>query len=138
MDRRFHISLPCNHIAATRNFYVNILGANLGRSTQNWVDIDLFGNQLTFAKAGKFKFDFPNYSFEKTVLPSFHFGVILDKVNWRRIQKKVQSDGKFFIPETSFLEGKVGEHNSFFIQDPNGYIIEFKCFNEAEDAFHIA
>ncbi|MCW5518643.1 VOC family protein [Aureitalea sp. L0-47] len=136
MDRSFHISLPCRHIAATRDFYVNILEAKVGRSTRNWVDIDLFGNQLTFAKAGNFKFDYPNYSFEKTVLPSFHFGIILEKPVWRKIQKKIQNDGTFHIPETTFLSNKVGEHTSFFIKDPNGYVIEFKCFSEEEDTFH--
>jgi len=31
----------------------------LGRKAQQWVDVDLFGHQLTFSEAGKYKFENP-------------------------------------------------------------------------------
>ena len=135
MQQNFHLSLPCLHVDATRKFYKTILGAEIGRSAQNWIDVDLFGNQITFAKVGKYKFDYPKYSFGHTVLPSFHFGVILSGDLWKKMHTRIKKEGNFHIPETMFLEGKTGEHKSFFVQDPNGYIIEFKCFKEATDVF---
>ena len=69
------------------------------------------------------------------MLPSFHFGVILSGDLWKKMHNRIKKDGNFHIPETMFLDGKTGEHKSFFVQDPNGYIIEFKCFKEAADVF---
>lgn len=135
MDQKFHISLPCLHIEATRKFYKTILETPLGRSAHNWIDVDLYGNQITFTKSGKFKFEYPSYSFEKTVLPSFHFGVILPDADWNKLHKRLQKEDFLYIPATDFLSGKKGEHKSFFLRDPNGYIIEFKCFAEIADVF---
>ena len=135
MDRKFHISLPCRHIAATEKFYTQIIGAPAGRKAQNWVDINLFGNQMTFTKSGSFKFDYPSYSFEKTVLPSFHFGVILPHDDWKKLYERMEAEDFLHIDETHFLAQKPGEHRSFFLRDPNGYIIEFKCFEDANSVF---
>ena len=135
MSYPFHISLPCRHIDATRKFYTHILGAKVGRSAQNWIDIDLHGHQLTFTNSGKFHFDYPKYSFEKTILPSFHFGVLLPEEIWQPLYDKMKSEEFVYIDETSFLQGKSGEHKSFFLRDPNGYIIEFKCFSNLETIF---
>lgn len=135
MSYPFHISLPCRHIEATRKFYTQILGAKVGRSTQNWIDIDLHGHQLTFTNSGKFHFDYPNYSFEKTVLPSFHFGVLLPASIWQPLYDRMKSEAFVYIDKTEFLKGKSGEHKSFFLRDPNGYIIEFKCFSDSDAVF---
>lgn len=135
MDNRFHISLPCRHIEATEKFYTLIIGAKTGRKAKNWVDIDLFDHQLTFNKSGKFSFQYPSYIFEKTVLPSFHFGVILKNKPWNDLYKKLKSEDFLHIDKTHFLETAKGAHKSFFLQDPNGYIIEFKCFDEEESVF---
>ena len=69
----FHLALPCEDIGKTKDFYTNILGATLGRHTDNWIDINLYGNQITFTKAGTFNFDFKNYRLGDQILPSFHF-----------------------------------------------------------------
>jgi extradiol dioxygenase family protein len=135
MDSKFHISLPCRDINSTRRFYEVILESEIGRSAHHWIDVNLFGNQLTFTKSGKFTFDYPSYSFEKTVLPSFHFGIILPKEQWNKMHSKLKKDNLLYIPETKFLKGKMGEHTSCFVRDPNGYVIEFKCFKEQGEIF---
>jgi extradiol dioxygenase family protein len=135
MGFQFHISLPCKHIDATRKFYQNIIGANIGRATSSWLDVDMYGNQITFTKCGDFKFDYPSYTFEKTVLPSFHIGVILPAKTWKEIYSRMKSENFLHIDNTRFLKGKTGQHDSFFLRDPNGYIIEFKCFKDEEEVF---
>jgi uncharacterized protein len=137
MDTKFHISLPCMHILATEKFYTKIIGATTGRKEKNWLDINLFGNQITFTKSGKFHFEYPSYSFEKTVLPSFHFGVILDNEKWTELYKKMKSEDFLHIDKTNFLEKKKGAHKSFFLRDSNGYIIEFKCFEDEKSIFEV-
>ena len=135
MDTKFHISLPCRHIEATEKFYTQIIGVSKGRKAQNWVDINLFGHQITFNKSGTFKFNYPNYVFEKTVLPSFHFGIILQNEGWERLYKKMKTGDFLYIDKSKFLAAKHGEHKSFFLKDPNGYIIEFKCFADPDSIF---
>lgn len=135
MNSLFHLSLPCNGTEATKNFYVNILGANLGRNTNQWLDIDLYNHQITFTKSGDFNFAFKNYKFEGIILPSFHFGVILSKEIWMRLYEKLKISKTIFIEKTTFLKEKNGEHISFFVKDPNGYIVEFKHFKKQETIF---
>lgn len=131
----FHLSLPCRSISLTKHFYVDILGAKTGRSTQAWVDIDLFGNQITFTKAGDFKFDYRSYKFEDSVLPAFHFGVIVDQATWLEVFKRLQESDYEITNERTFLKDKNGEHRSFFLVDPNHYTIEFKSFADKKGIF---
>jgi extradiol dioxygenase family protein len=131
----FHLALPCYSVTKTKNFYVDVLGAKLGRHSTQWADIDLFGNQITFTKSGEFNFVFKSYKFEDQVLPSFHFGVILDEKSWKEIHKRLSENIEGNTEPVTFLRNKKGEHTSFFVQDPNGYVVEFKCFKEAKQVF---
>lgn len=128
----FHISLPCEAIEKTREFYLDIPSAAIGREGHNWFDINFFGNQITFIEAES-NFDYPNYRFESQSIPSFHFGIVLEKDDWNELLNEIGVKNN--IEVTLFLEGKSGEHRSFFITDPNGYTIEFKCFSQPEQAF---
>uniref|UniRef100_UPI004048A649 VOC family protein n=2 Tax=Mariniflexile sp. TaxID=1979402 RepID=UPI004048A649 len=135
MGASFHISLPCLSVKATKSFYVDTIGASSGRKTQNWVDINLFGNQITFIKAEKFNFTSPNYVFEGKILPSFHFGVIVDLKDWEQIYSSLMEQKLDVVTQATFLQDKAGEHRSFFIKDPNDYMLEFKSFKNPGSIF---
>jgi extradiol dioxygenase family protein len=135
METLFHMSLPCLSVKATKSFYLNTIGASLGRSTQNWVDVNLFGHQITFIKAEKFQFNSPNYVFEGKILPSFHFGVVVDAETWENIYSNLNNQDVELVSQTTFLLGKTGEHTSFFMKDPNDYMIEFKRFKDYGSVF---
>lgn len=135
MGTAFHISLPCLSVSETKKFYVNTIGATLGRRSKTWVDINLFGHQLTFIKAEKFNFNNPNYIFEGHILPSFHFGIVIHKEDWNNIYDKLSKTNLEVVNKTTFLEGKHGEHCSFFVKDPNDYMLEFKSFKDPKDMF---
>lgn len=137
MTSTFHISIPCLDIEKTKNFYVTILGGKLGRQTNNWIDIDFWGNQITFVKSGNYDFKYKNYTFEGKTLPSFHFGVILMKDDWEILYHKIKPHTKFYLDKNQFLPNKKGQHSSFFITDPNGFVIEFKSFDIIEDIFSV-
>jgi len=129
------MSLPCLSVKETKNFYINNIGATYGRNTQNWIDINLFGHQITFIKAKKFNFNNPNYIFEGKILPSFHFGVIVDYDAWKKVYAKLQGYDLDLVIESTYLKDQLGEHVSFFVKDPNGYMLEFKPFKESKDIF---
>lgn len=136
MAVQFHLALPCVSINNTRLFYEGILGAQIGRSAVKWADINLFDHQITFTECGPFKFDSKSYSFNGDILPSFHFGVILDKAEWEKVRERLTSKNISIVSQVKFLENKTGEHESFFVKDPNDYTVEFKCFSKASDVFN--
>ena len=135
MKTKFHISLPCKDIEATRSFYRDALGAKEGRSASNWVDVDLYGHQMTFTRGKKFNFEYPHYNFEGHVLPSFHFGVILPEQDWMQLFHTLKDKHVERMNEGTFLHDKNGEHKSFFVRDPDDYTIEFKCFKDSKEIF---
>lgn len=135
MNTLFHMSLPCISIKETKSFYVDTIGASLGRNTQNWVDINFFGHQITFIKAKKFNFNSPNYVFEGKILPSFHFGVIVNLDTWNTVYSKQDRFKEDLVTESTYLTDQLGEHRSYFIKDPNGYLLEFKTFKESKEIF---
>ena len=44
--RPFHLAIPVSDIEKSKKFYQDILECNIGRSTDNWIDFNLFGHQL--------------------------------------------------------------------------------------------
>jgi extradiol dioxygenase family protein len=135
MNANFHLSLPCKDVEKTKEFYVDILKVSVGRSTITWLDVDLFGNQITFTQSGNFNFDYKNYRLGEHILPSFHFGIIIDINEFDKLYSRLLQLDIIVTIKTTFMENKIGEHVSFFIKDPNDYTIEFKCFKNSSDIF---
>ncbi len=135
MNPAFHMSLPCLNIEETVKFYTDELDFTIGRVTEEWVDINMFNNQLTFVLVDTFNFDSPDYQFESHALPTFHFGVILNNDKWEEMYDRVNYWLSDYSVKKTFLKDKHGEHVSFFIKDPNGYTLEFKTFIEDNEMF---
>jgi extradiol dioxygenase family protein len=131
----FHLSLPCKDIEKTKDFYVFTLGAKQGRSRDKWLDINLFGHQITFTETGDFNFNFKNYRLNDQILPSFHFGIIIDVDTWGKMYSRLFEKDLEITTEATFLESKIGEHLSFFVTDPDGYQLEFKSFKNDDEIF---
>jgi len=136
MSTPFHLSLPCRSVSTTKSFYTDQLGAYAGREASTWVDIDLYGNQITFIKDESFHFDYHNYRFGDSIIPAFHFGILLEKSVWEELFDKL-SEAKITLTEKRlYLRAEPGEHQSYFLEDPNGYTVEFKCFSKEGDTFN--
>lgn len=135
MNVNFHLSLPCNDLNKTIQYYTEELGFNMGRSTSKWIDFNLYGTQLTFVSVKEFKFQYPFYNLDNNQLPSFHFGVILSSEEWEEVFDRINRWSIDTVIKTTFFEDQNGEQHSFFIQDPNGYYIEFKTFKERGEIF---
>ena len=134
----FHLSLPCRDITVTRQFYEQELGLKIGRRQgYSWFDVDVFGNQLTFTHDDAFSLTIKSYKFEDSTLPTFHFGVIVDKSIWQELYKEHENKDYFATGSISFLKDKKGQHKSFFLIDPNGYFMEFKTFFNQSEIFEI-
>ncbi|MEO0440739.1 MAG: glyoxalase, partial [Pseudomonadota bacterium] len=44
--RPFHLAFPVDDLASAREFYGELLGCREGRSSDSWIDFDLFGHQI--------------------------------------------------------------------------------------------
>lgn len=135
MDIKYHLALPCREIGETRTFYRDVIQAKLGRHAEKWLDVDLFGNQLTFTESGNFNFDYKSYRLEDHILPSFHFGAIVPIDLWESLYSRLLGLDLEIGTEATFMKERLGEHISFFVKDPNGYMVEFKSFKDSREIF---
>lgn len=132
--KTFHYAFKVKDIASTRQFYIALLNGIEGRSTEDWIDFNFFGNQLS-AHVSK---DIPALDYCGNVdgikVPIPHFGCLITVKEFEGIQSKLESiQTKFIIKPTLRYEGKTGEQRTMFFLDPSGNPIELKAFtNEAE------
>ena len=130
----FHIAFPVLNLQKTVDFYTEKLNAKIGRTGPLWVDFDLYGNQITVHQSGNFRKKVPVMG--KEGIPITHFGVILDLREWHEVKQKMEEHHvPFLVPPKVVFEGEVGEQYSFFVEDPNGYSIEFKGFKSLDNVF---
>ncbi|WP_396601631.1 VOC family protein [Algibacter sp. R77976] len=132
----FHYAFKVKDIESTRKFYVNILGCEEGRSTKTWIDFDFFDNQLS----AHISDNFPELDYCGKVdgisVPIPHFGCLLDRDKFERIQKKLESEKiNFVVKPQKRYEGKVGEQQTMFVFDFSGNPLEFKSFTNPDEIF---
>jgi extradiol dioxygenase family protein len=129
MSNSFHLALPAGNIETTEKFYTEILGCKTGnREKGKWVDIDFWGNELTLHQT-KMKLPRERHDVEMGTVPVPHFGVHLEKEVFEQIKSNLKSKNISYIdkPYTRF-KGSKFEQNTFFIEDPNGNVLELKTF----------
>jgi extradiol dioxygenase family protein len=135
MKARFHLSLPIEELIETRRFYEQTLGFEIGRFGPKWFDVNMYGTQLTFVQLRGFQINNQNYSFDGNMLPAFHFGLVLDKAEWIKQLEILKCSDCFLHDPIVFMKNIKGQHRSFFVKDPNNYIIEYKYFEKTSEIF---
>lgn len=135
MKAPFHLAFPIREIESARTFYRDVLGCQIGRESDHWIDIDFFGNQISGHVTDVVE---PRTTTEVDGIdvPLRHLGALLDRQSWDTLRERISSHGvEFLIPPTVRYEGKPGEQATMFIQDPSGNGIEFKTFTNADEVF---
>lgn len=135
--RPFHLAFPVHDLDAARNFYRGILGCGEGRSSEHWIDFDLYGHQIVAhlnpdacAIAATNPVDGHN-------VPVPHFGVVLTMPQWEDLAARLKAaDIAFGIEPYVRFKGQPGEQATMFFLDPSGNALEFKAF--ADDAMLFA
>lgn len=129
---RFHLAFPVNDIETTRAFYVECLGAKVGREDTRWIDFDFWGHQLS-AHLAEASDPIPTNAVDGEQVPCRHFGVILSLKDWTTLEHRLRQHGVDFLiePQVRF-KGEPGEQATMFLLDPSGNALEFKAF--ASDA----
>lgn len=133
---RFHLAFPVNDLTAARGFYGGLLGCSEGRSTEDWVDFNLFGHQIVAHLAPEEVSEAAQNGVDGKAVPVRHFGVLMDWDDWYALHTKLTAKGTEYIIEPYVrFEGKPGEQGTFFIKDPAGNALEFKSFKNDEMVF---
>ncbi|NWG46593.1 MAG: VOC family protein [Alphaproteobacteria bacterium] len=127
---RFHLAFPVHDLAAARAFYGGLLGCAEGRSSEHWVDFDLFGHQIVAHLAPRPEAA-PRNAVDGDGVPVRHFGLILPWAEWEALAERLRTGGARFLIEPRIrFRGLPGEQGTFFIEDPSGNALEFKSFED--------
>lgn len=139
--RPFHIAFPVDDLEVSRYFYGTVLGCPEGRSSEQWIDFNLFGHQIVAHLKAKAAAPRSNQSLDSNPVdghevPVPHFGVVLTQDQWKQLAQRVRAAGVRFViePYTRF-EGQVGEQSTMFFLDPSGNALEFKAFADLSQLF---
>jgi uncharacterized protein len=136
MNSQFHLAFPVHSLEEARRFYGETLGCSEGRSSEAWVDFNLYGHQIVAHLAPE-KYGPPivNPVDDKDV-PVPHFGVILDMDQWNELAERLKRAGVEFVIEPYVrFKGQIGEQATMFFYDPSGNALEFKAFKDRSQIF---
>lgn len=132
----FHLAFPVHDLAAARRFYGDLLGCREGRSSDGWIDFDLYGHQIVAHLAPSRGGDAAVSHVDGHGVPVPHFGVVLAMADWRALAERLEASGvQFAIPPTVRFAGQPGEQATMFFRDPSGNAIEIKAFERLDSLF---
>jgi len=117
----FHLSIGVKSIEESVDFFVDALeGRVLHRDSSGYVNIDLFGTQITLK---------PN-SHITPDLPDFHFGINLELSEFDRLAEKILSKSRDkVVMEPKVVDaGTPLKRRKMYLKCPTGYLIELKGY----------
>ena len=134
----FHIAFPVDDLDAARAFYGGVLGCPEGRSSDEWIDYNLFGHQIVAhlkLRAASAE-DIHHNAVDGHAVPVPHFGVVLTMPRWEAFAQRLREHGVHFEIEPYIrFKGQVGEQATMFFYDPAGNALEFKAFADMTQVF---
>lgn len=132
----FHLAIPVDDLKAAEAFYGELLGCPRGRRSDEWIDFDFFGHQLVAHLSPDECGRAATNAVDGHQVPVRHFGVVLSTKDWEALAEKLHGAGADFIIEPNVrFKGEPGEQGTFFVRDPSGNALEFKCFADINKLF---
>ncbi|WP_460218321.1 VOC family protein [Psychroserpens sp. MEBiC05023] len=132
----FHIAIPVHNLDMCRKFYRDILQCEEGRSSDHWVDFNLFGHQLVIHYKPKSNDTLHTNAVDGKSVPVPHYGVVLPWEVFHDFSISLSKKGVDFIIEPYIrFKGEVGEQATMFFLDPAGNALEFKAFKDINQLF---
>lgn len=129
----FHLALPVADITAARKFYGQLLRCDEGRSSDTWVDFNLYGHQFVVHQVLGYEAMQYHNSVDAHQVPVPHFGVVLPPAEWQALADRLVAAGvEFVIDPTTRFAGEPGEQSTMFFCDPSGNALEFKSFADVD------
>tara|TARA_B110000495_G_scaffold192600_1_gene196956 strand:+ start:1129 stop:1608 length:480 start_codon:yes stop_codon:yes gene_type:complete len=132
----FHLAFPVKDLLKTKEFYTQILGCTLGRSSDHWIDFNLFGHQVVAHLKPDEVNQVQTSDVDEKQVPVRHFGIVLEWNQWHEFSDKLKGKGVEFLIEPYIrFKNEVGEQATMFFLDPSGNALEFKSFKDPEMLF---
>lgn len=133
----FHIAIPVHNLSECRTFYRDILNCEEGRSSDHWVDFNLFGHQLVIHYKRKTENENLHHNpVDGHAVPVPHYGVVLPWDTFQSLATTLKEKGVQFVIEPYVrFKGQVGEQATMFFLDPSGNALEFKAFKDIGQLF---
>jgi len=132
----FHVAIPVHNLDECRIFYREVLGCEEGRSSNHWVDFNLFGHQLVIHYKPKVESQLHTNAVDGKSVPVPHYGVVLLWETFQSFSEELKQKGIDFVIEPYIrFEGEVGEQATMFFLDPAGNALEFKAFKDMGQLF---
>lgn len=120
----FHLALPVDNLEISKQFYIGVLGAHIGRENSEWLDILLWGHQITLHLR-------PDEVLSKEHQGKRHFGVVLPWSDWQHLAEQIRGENVAFLKEPEILlAGTPEEQAKFYLEDPSNNIIEIKAYRD--------
>jgi uncharacterized protein len=128
----FHLSIPVLELQEAKRFYVDVLGARVGRVTEDWLDVLIWGHQITLQQR-------PDEVLPAGKQGKRHFGVVLPWSDWEREVARIEKMGTGVLGSSSIENaGTEDEHGKLYLQDPSGNVIEMKAYRNVERTLGLA
>lgn len=136
MKNLFHLAFPVKDLESSREFYGTILGCEEGRSSEHWIDFNLFGHQIVAHLAPEASGVLHKNEVDTDHVPVPHFGIVLPMDEFHALAERLKSKGvKFIIEPKIRFQGETGEQATMFFLDPSGNALEFKAFADFSQVF---
>ena len=112
----FHLSLPVRSVEESAEFFTVLGGSVVHRDPSGYVNVDLFGVQLTLTPGD------PGGGSD------FHFGVNLPAGDFDKIAQRLLADSRVEIvsPPHVVDAGTPMERRKMYVRCPSGYLVELK------------
>jgi extradiol dioxygenase family protein len=136
----FHVAVPVYDLEEARIFYRDVLGCTEGRTSNVWVDFNLYGHQFVVHLKPRpaVKEEQHTNQVDGHDVPVPHYGVVLDWDEWHALEKRLrQHHVKFAIEPYIRFKGLPGEQATMFFFDPSGNALEFKSFKDIGQLFAV-
>ena len=132
----FHVAIPVHNLDACRQFYRDVLNCEEGRSSDHWVDFNLFGHQLVIHYKPKSDEELHANPVDGKQVPVPHYGVVLPWEKFHVFADELRAKNVEFIIEPYIrFKGQTGEQATMFFKDPAGNALEFKAFKDMDQLF---
>lgn len=136
MANLFHLAFPVRDLEEARTFYGTILNCEEGRSSERWIDFNLYGHQIVAHLAPENEFKKTSNPVDSHDVPVPHFGIILEMNEWNELGERLKANGIDFVIEPYIrFKGETGEQATMFFLDPSGNALEFKAFADFSQVF---
>jgi extradiol dioxygenase family protein len=120
----FHLSIPVADLEAAKRFYTEVLGARVGRTTDDWLDVLLWGHQITLQRL-------PGEVLSPEAQGKRHFGVILPWAEWDALGARLLARGTPLLsPPAIANAGTPKEQGKIYLADPSHNVIEIKTYRD--------